>query len=276
MNRLFFISVIAIAASLAGAPGLCEQSKVGPEFDPFVAIPDRLQDGIYASIRFNSIPDNSVSAKGTQVSVNPLELQVYKKFKWFAPGISIPAAFNPDRSPDDYVLPYIRVDARFGAFENDSFRLCAGVYADIALNVGIKDTPSFPNRDISTTFFPYVLFAYRIAGFSPQINVMWHQPIKVVNYAPGGLWYQDTAQGFSVDVVVPYHFKNERVTVMVEFNLDRDTSHGISRAFVTPSVRFFPAKSMHFGFAMPVPVLDNAFTQSNGFGLMGSFGWEFP
>ncbi|MFA6033736.1 MAG: hypothetical protein WC889_12620, partial [Myxococcota bacterium] len=172
VRTLIFTSILSVMLS----PGLSLAGDAS--FDPFVATPARLRDGVGGSIRLNSIPDTSTAKKGTQVSIDPLEVHFYKKLGRFSLGLELPVAFNPDRSKDDYVLQVVSLDMRTGVYESERFNFYAGVRVDFGLNLGISD-PNFPDRDVATTFMPYVLFrVLAVGGFAPQFNLYWHQTLK--------------------------------------------------------------------------------------------------
>ncbi|MBI5529595.1 MAG: hypothetical protein HY897_24985 [Deltaproteobacteria bacterium] len=241
-------------------------------FDPFVAAPARLLDGAGAMLRLNSIPDSNKSALGTQVSVEPLELSAYKKFGPVSAGVRVPLSFNPDRSADDAVMQVLTLDVRAAAVERDSWRLYGGARFDAALNAGITDAAA-TGRGVSHTLAPFAIAALRFGAFAPQLNVTWHHAFETKTYA--GAWYADASRGFAVDAVLPYHFPEEKLTVFVELSYDRDIDRGKNRGFVTPGVRFLPAKIWHFGLAVAVPVLDEAFADATGIGVILGGGYEF-
>ncbi|MFA6033735.1 MAG: hypothetical protein WC889_12615, partial [Myxococcota bacterium] len=91
----------------------------------------------------------------------------------------------------------------------------------------------------------------------------------------GPTWYIDSANGFMMDLVLPYHFADEKLTIFLEANFDRDIDHGRNRGSITPGIRFLPSKSINFGFAISIPVIDDSFVAATGFGLIASFGYEF-
>ena len=240
-------------------------------YDPFVAAPARLSNGVSALFRFNSLPDTRMSALGTQVSIDPFELSAYKKVGPVSAGVRLPISWNPDRSTDDTILQVVSLDVRAAALEH-SFRLYGGLTFDAALNAGAADN-KFPNRTVAHTLTPYVITAYAAGRFVPQIDVAWHQAFETKAYA--GTFYKDAAKGFALDLVLPYYFPDERLTVLVEFNYGRDTDHGRNRGWVTPGVRFLPAPHWHFGLAVAVPVMDEAFADATGIGVITAGGYEF-
>jgi hypothetical protein len=243
-----------------------------PAFDPFVALPARILDGTGVTMRVNAIPDNKYSTKGTQVSVEPLELFVFKRIKMFSLGLLLPLSINPDRSTDDFVVQMISFDINGMATDGKIFRLCSGARMDFALNAGISD-PNYPGRETTHTFKTYINSAVRFGGFSPQLNIMWHYAFRTKPYS--GAWYQDAANGFAIDVVFPYYFEREKLAIMIEFNFDRDIDHGHTQALVTPGIRFKPHPQWHFGLAVAVPVLDTRFTTGTGIGVITNFMYEF-
>jgi hypothetical protein len=243
-----------------------------PAYDPFIAYPARILDGVGATIRFNSLPDTKMSSKGTQVSVNPLEAFVYKRIGPFSLGARIPMEINPDRSRDDFVLQVMTLDISAQATDGKVLRLYSGARIDLALNAGISD-PKYPDRTVSHAFKTYLAAAVRFWGFSPQVNLMWHFPFRSTPY--NGLWYQNSANGFTVDIVLPYYFEKEKVCVMLELNIDRDIDYGRTHFLVTPGVRFKPHIRHHFGVAAAIPAADDRFTSETGIGIITTYMYEF-